>query len=51
MPNLFRILANAPVAFEALIGLAAALSGGALDERTREQLALAVAESTSVFIA
>jgi uncharacterized peroxidase-related enzyme len=45
VPNLFRVLANAPVALEGLIGLTAALAGGALDERTREQLALAVAES------
>lgn len=45
LPNLFRVLANAPVALEGLIGLTAALAAGALDKRTREQLALAVAES------
>jgi uncharacterized peroxidase-related enzyme len=45
VPNLFRVLATAPAALEGLIGLTAALAGGALDERTREQLALAVAES------
>jgi len=45
VPNLFRVLANAPVALEGLIGLTAALAGGALGERTREKLALAVAES------
>jgi uncharacterized peroxidase-related enzyme len=45
VPNLFRVLANAPVALEGLMGLSAALAGGALGERTREQLALAIAES------
>src|ERR1700732_3397136 len=45
VPNLFRVLANAPVALEGLMGLSAALTRGALDEKTREQLALAIAES------
>jgi uncharacterized peroxidase-related enzyme len=45
VPNLFRVLANAPVALEGLMGLGAALAGGALDQKTREQLALAIAES------
>jgi uncharacterized peroxidase-related enzyme len=45
VPNLFRVLANAPVALEGLVGLSAALAGGALDEKTREQLALAIAET------
>jgi uncharacterized peroxidase-related enzyme len=45
VPNLFRVLANAPAALEGLIGLSAALARGALDEKTREQLALAIAES------
>jgi uncharacterized peroxidase-related enzyme len=45
VPNLFRVLANAPAALEALMGLSAALARGALDEKTREQLALAIAES------
>jgi uncharacterized peroxidase-related enzyme len=45
VPNLFRVLANAPVALQGLMGLSAALAGGALDEKTREQLALAIAES------
>jgi hypothetical protein len=39
VPNLFRVLANAPAALEGLIGLSAALARGALDEKTREQLA------------
>ena len=45
VPNLFRVLANAPAALEGLMGLSAALAHGALDEKTREQLALAIAES------
>jgi len=45
VPNLFRVLANAPVALEGFMGLGAALAGGALDEKTRERLALAIAES------
>src|ERR1700741_2521532 len=45
VPNLFRVLANAPAALEGLMGLSAWLARGALDEKTREQLALAIAES------
>jgi uncharacterized peroxidase-related enzyme len=45
VPNLFRVLANAPVALEGLMDLSAALAGGALNQKTREQLALAIAES------
>ncbi len=45
VPNLLRVLANAPAALEGLMGLSAALARGALDEKTREQLALAIAES------
>jgi uncharacterized peroxidase-related enzyme len=45
VPNLFRVLAHAPVALEGLMGLGAALAGGALDEKIRERLALAIAES------
>ena len=45
VPNLFRAIANAPAALEGLMGLSAALARGALDEKTREQLALAIAES------
>jgi uncharacterized peroxidase-related enzyme len=45
VPNLFRVLANAPAALEGLMGLSAALARGALDEKTRERLALAIAES------
>jgi len=45
VPNLFRVLANAAAALEGLMGLGSALAAGALDEKTREQLALAIAES------
>jgi len=45
VPNLFRVLANASAALEGLMGLSAALAGGALDEKTREKIALAIAES------
>jgi uncharacterized peroxidase-related enzyme len=45
VPNLFRVIANAPVALEGLMGLSAALARGNLDQKVREQLALAVAES------
>jgi uncharacterized peroxidase-related enzyme len=45
VPNLFRVLANAPVALEGYINFSAALAGGTLNDRTREQIALAVAES------
>src|SRR5690242_21830135 len=45
VPNLLRVVANAPAALEGLMALSAALVRGALDEKTREQLALAIAES------
>ena len=45
VPNLFRVLATAPAALEGLMGLGSALARGALDEKIREQLALAIAES------
>lgn len=44
VPNLFRITANSPAALEGYLGLNAALSKGALDARTRERIALAVAQ-------
>ncbi|MFG1300738.1 carboxymuconolactone decarboxylase family protein [Xanthobacter sp. V3C-3] len=43
-PNLFRVAAQSPAALEALIGVSGALGGGALPARTRESLALTVAE-------
>ena len=45
VPNIFRVLANAPVALEGFMSLGAALARGALDEKTRQQLAIAIAES------
>ena len=45
VPSLFRVLANAPVALEGFMSFGAALAGGVLDEKTREQLALAIASS------
>ncbi len=45
IPNLFRVLANAPVALEGYLNFSEALAGGALDNKIREQIALAVAES------
>jgi uncharacterized peroxidase-related enzyme len=45
VPNLFRVLGNAPVALEGYVNFSAALAGGTLNDRIREQIALAVAES------
>jgi uncharacterized peroxidase-related enzyme len=45
VPNLFRVLADAPGALEGYLNFSAALAGGTLDNRIREQIALAVAES------
>ena len=45
VPNFFRVLANAPVALEGYLSFSAALGGGSLDNRIREQIAIAVAES------
>jgi AhpD family alkylhydroperoxidase len=44
VPNLFRIVANSPAALEGYLALGGALAKGALDARTRERIALAVAE-------
>jgi uncharacterized peroxidase-related enzyme len=45
VPNLFRVLANAPVALEVYMNFSAALAGGTLNDRIREQIGLAVAET------
>lgn len=45
VPNLFRVLANAPAALDGYLGLSGALGKGTLDLKTREAIALAVAES------
>lgn len=44
VPNLFRVVANSPAALEGYLGINAALSKGALEAKTRERIALAVAE-------
>ena len=44
VPNLFRVIANSPAALEGFLGLNGALAKGSLDAKTRERIALAVAE-------
>jgi len=44
VPNLTRVLANAPAALEGYLNFSTALAGGTLDAKVREQIALAVAE-------
>ena len=44
VPNLFRITANSPATLEGYLGLNGALTKGSLDPRTRERIALAVAQ-------
>jgi uncharacterized peroxidase-related enzyme len=44
VPNLFRVVGNSPAALEGYLGLNGALGKGVLDARTRERIALAVAE-------
>ncbi len=44
VPNLLRVLANAPVALDGFLSLNAALAQGVLGEKIRAQIALAVAE-------
>lgn len=46
-PNLFKVAANSPAALEGLLGLNGALDKGKLDGKTREAIALAVAEADS----
>jgi len=44
VPNLARVLANAPAALGGYLNFAGALAGGTLNAKVREQIALAVAE-------
>ncbi len=44
VPNMFRLIANSPATLEGYLGFNAALGTGALDRRTRERIALAVAQ-------
>jgi uncharacterized peroxidase-related enzyme len=46
-PNLMNTLAASPAALEAYLGFNAALAGGALDAKLREQIALAVAQANA----
>ena len=44
VPNVFRVIANSPAALEGYLGFNGALGKGSLDARTRERIAIAVAE-------
>ena len=44
VPNLFRVLANSAAGLEGYLGLNGALAKGELDAKTRERIAIAVAE-------
>jgi uncharacterized peroxidase-related enzyme len=44
VPNLFRVVGNSPAALDGYLALSSALSRGAFDARTRERIALRVAE-------
>jgi uncharacterized peroxidase-related enzyme len=44
VPNLFRLVGNSPAALEGYLGLNGALAKGALGAKTRERIAIAVAE-------
>ena len=45
VPNVFRVLANAPAALEGYLSFLEALADGAFEDRTRLQIALTVAET------
>jgi uncharacterized peroxidase-related enzyme len=45
VPNLFRVLAHAPAALDGYLAFSGALGKGTLDHKTRERLALVVAEA------
>lgn len=49
VPNLFRVLANSPAALGGYLNLSGALASGVLAAKTREQIALAVAEINSCY--
>ncbi len=44
VPNVFRVIANSPAGLAGFLGLSGDLAKGSLDARTRERIALAVAE-------
>ena len=45
VPNLTRVMANAPAVLEGYLGLSGALGKGNLSAKTREQIALAVGQA------
>lgn len=45
VPNLTRMLANAPAALEGYLNFSGALAGGVLSAKVREQISIAVAQS------
>ena len=47
VPNILKVLAHSPVALKAFLGLHGVAESGSLDPRTRERIALAVAQSNS----
>ncbi len=47
VPNLTRVLANAPAALEGYLGFSGALAHGTLGAKVREQIALAIAEGNN----
>jgi uncharacterized peroxidase-related enzyme len=44
VPNMTKVMASSPVVLESYLGFSGALSGGLLDAKTREQLALLTAQ-------
>jgi uncharacterized peroxidase-related enzyme len=44
VPNMTRVMANAPAVLEGYLGFAGALGGGVLDKQLREEIALRVAQ-------
>lgn len=47
VPNFLRVFANSPAALEAFLGLHGIATGGSLDPRTRERIALALAQQNA----
>ena len=45
VPNMTRVMVNSPAVLEAYIGFSGALDGGSLNAKTRERIALGVAEA------
>jgi uncharacterized peroxidase-related enzyme len=44
VPNMTKVMVNSPAVLEGYLGLSGALSGGLLDAKTREQLALVISQ-------